>query len=616
MKSAIKPGSKFLYQGSVVRIIRLLDLDKVEIEDSNKNILPVSRKSLAQIPSDASLPKASNEIFTLSDKEYTNASKRWEIIRPMIDAPGDGELVKKIATAHDIPITTLYRWAKTYREAGTIESLAEGRGKPLDGRKLLDEKLENIIAAAIKEKYLTPYRKSITAVIEEVELQCHNKKLAPPHRNTIRKRIHEEYEKDEREVMKKRRGGPKASDHFDPKTGSFPDPIHALEVVQVDHTPLDVIVVDPVYRRPIKGRPILTTVMDVVTKMVLGYYLSFMKPGFVNAGLCISNMILPKDAILKRLKIPGSWPCWGKPSIIYMDNAKEFRGNSMKRACEKNKITIQWRPRKKPRFGGNIEALQKTLNMEIHKLPGTTFFNTQKRGEYDSEKMAALTFDEVEAFLVDFIVNRYHQRVHPVLLRPPIAVWKEQLVGSPSFPGIGYQEEPDEEHVKIDFLPSFLRTVQNYGVSHEGITYFSNYLKRYIKKTDDTRKKLKEFEFRWDPRDLSCIHLLDPAKKDFVKVDLANIQFRNVNANIWEYKAMMRELKAQGLKEVDEVAIFKSLARRNKLEEKAIDETKKAQAAHKKAKKQNSETKSPPKKAVDEDDPFSDLDIDSIKPLS
>lgn len=615
--AAIKPGEKFLYQGTLVRILQLVDLNNIEVCDINKNKFVVSRKTLSPIPEDSPI-KSSDTIFSLSEKDLELANKRYNIIRPIIAAPGDGVLVREVSQQHKIPVTTLYRWANVFREAGgSIEALTEGRGKALDGRKLIDPLLEEIIANAIEKRYLNTTRKSITKVIEEVALQCKIKKLSPPHTNTIRSRIHD---LDSSDVLGKRKGKSKAQDVFGARPGEFPDPVHALQVVQIDHTPLDIIVVDPIHHRPIKGRPILTTAIDVVTRMIVGYYLSFFHHGFTRAGLCVAHAILPKDSTLERLKLSGDWPCWGKMVILYMDNAKEFRSHSMARACGKFLIHTEWRPRKKPRFGGIIESFQKTLNSELHNLPGSTFFNTKDKDNYDSEKMACLTFNELETYIVNFIVNKYHIRVHPKLHRPPIAVWEEQIVGNKTtIPGIGYQETLDEENVKISFLPSFTRTIQNYGVSHEGITYYSNSLKPFIKRQDRGRsKKLKEYEFRWNPRDLSHIYLMHPIKNEFEKIDLAKIQFRHVKATIWEYKAMMRALKMKGLKEVDEDRIFRALITANEIEENAVSRKAQIKRDQKKAKKQNSENKNskqPSTAAADnEDDPFEGLDIDSINP--
>lgn len=607
---AIRTGEKLLYQGTIVRVVRLVDLNRVEIQNQSKSLLEVDRKSLSPIPVDSEI-KDSDEIFALSEKDYAAAEKKYETILPILNSPGDGSVVQKVSEKSGVPISSLYRLVKTFKDSGTVESLAEGRGKALIGRKLLDPVREEILTKALDTKYLTGRRKSISKVIEEVNLQCDKKKIKPPHPNTIRKRL---AELDDYEVAKKRFGAKKANDLHGARPGEFPDPVHALQVVQIDHTPINCLVFDPVYKKVIKGRLHLTTAMDVVTRMITGYYLSFFKPGFVNAGLCLSNAILPKEETLKRLKVPGDWPCWGKMQVLYMDNAKEFRGDSMGRACKKHNIHRTWRPGKNPRFSGHIESFLKTLNEELHNLPGATFHNPTQRDDYDSEGEAALTFEDLEAFIVDFIVNNYHVRAHTQTKRPPIALWKEQIVGGLKIPGIGYQDVPDEQAIKINFLPSFTRTIQNYGVSHEGIKYYANNLKPFIKRLDRGRgKKLKEYEFRWDPRDLTKIYLFHPQRKVFEPVPLANIQYHNIETNIWEYRATRLELIAQGQKEVDSDRIFASIERNNQREQKALDRKDKEKNEQKKTKRKNSETKSNKAPKVDENDPFAGLDIESIK---
>lgn len=88
-----------------------------------------------------------------------------------------------------------------------------------------------------------------------------------------------------------------------------------------------------------------------------------------------------------------------------MDNAKEFRGNMLQRACLEYGIDIEWRPVARPNFGGHIERLLGTFAKEIHSLPGTTFSNTRKRDDYDSEGKAVFTLTEFEEWLVTFVVN-------------------------------------------------------------------------------------------------------------------------------------------------------------------------------------------------------------------
>jgi putative transposase len=125
-------------------------------------------------------------------------------------------------------------------------------------------------------------------------------------------------------------------------------------VVQIDHTPVDLMLVDDVHRRPI-GRPWLTLAIDVFSRMVAGCSVSFDPPGALAVGLCLAHAILPKDAWLARHEMTTPWPIWGVMDTVHADNAKEFRGAMLRKACEEYRIDLQWRPVARPHFGGHIE---------------------------------------------------------------------------------------------------------------------------------------------------------------------------------------------------------------------------------------------------------------------
>src|SRR5215472_1419990 len=58
-----------------------------------------------------------------------------------------------------------------------------------------------------------------------------------------------------------------------------------LEVVQIDHTEIDIIVVDELTRTPLSGRPWLTLAIDVFSRVVTGLHVSMSAPSRVSAGL-------------------------------------------------------------------------------------------------------------------------------------------------------------------------------------------------------------------------------------------------------------------------------------------------------------------------------------------
>lgn len=196
---------------------------------------------------------------------------------------------------------------------------------------------------------------------------------------------------------------------FSPLQGSFPNADYPLSVVQIDHTKLDIILVDDIYRKPI-GRPWITLAIDVFSRMVTGFYVSFDPPSALSTGLCLAHSILSKESWLAKHGVKGRWPVWGLPRKIHLDNAKEFRGKVLEKACKQYGIEIEWRPVARPHFGGHIERLLGTILDEVHGLTGTTFANTQQRKDYASESKAALTLTEFETWLTLFICDVYHQR--------------------------------------------------------------------------------------------------------------------------------------------------------------------------------------------------------------
>ena len=113
---------------------------------------------------------------------------------------------------------------------------------------------------------------------------------------------------------------------------------------------------------------------------------------------------------LAKRGISHGWPCWGFPVAVHFYNAKEFRGEMLRRACEQYDIELNFRPVATPHFGSHIERMMGTLGNALHELPGTTFSTPAKRSEYDSEAQAAFTLAELETYIGEFITGVYPRR--------------------------------------------------------------------------------------------------------------------------------------------------------------------------------------------------------------
>ena len=183
-----------------------------------------------------------------------------------------------------------------------------------------------------------------------------------------------------------------------------------LDLVQMDHTPVDLILVDPIDREPI-GRPWLTVAIDVHSRCIAGLHLSLEAPSATSVGLCLTH-VAPTRRLARAARGRGVWPVAGKPPRIGVDNGAEFHSAAFERGCAQHGITIDWRPPGRPHFGGIVERVIGTMMELVHALPGTTFSTVAQRGGYDSDKTACLTLEELERWLAVAITKYYHLRPH------------------------------------------------------------------------------------------------------------------------------------------------------------------------------------------------------------
>ena len=88
-----------------------------------------------------------------------------------------------------------------------------------------------------------------------------------------------------------------------------------LQVVQIDHTLVDVVVVDELERLPL-GRPWLTLAIDVASRMVTGFYVSLDPPSTLSVAMALTQAVLPKDLWLCDRELDLAWPACGLPELL------------------------------------------------------------------------------------------------------------------------------------------------------------------------------------------------------------------------------------------------------------------------------------------------------------
>lgn len=292
-----------------------------------------------------------------------------------------------------------------------------------------------------------------------------------------------------------------------------------LERYEIDHTPIDVLVVCE-KTRMVLGRPWLTLVIDRKSRMIAGFYLSFHAPSAYSVLYAMRMAILPKEELLKSVDgIKNCWPVRGIPRLLATDNGMDLHSNALETFCHDAAMEILYCGVAHPEMKGAIERLFGTLSRSLfHILPGTVFANITQRGDYPSEECAALDINQLTKILVKWIVDQYHCTPHRGLDgKTPLQVWLE-----------------DESRTDID-LPAYprqldlmvghcaVRTVFKYGVEYDCVRYNSPVLLAFRDETEESPL----VDIRAYEHDISFVDVLDETNGEFIRVPAVDQEYCN-----------------------------------------------------------------------------------------
>ena len=607
-------GSKVFYNNVEHIILKAVNYQTLSIAPTNNQseIIDVKVQDLSSKKQEEKQP-----IDSYTEEQWSEAKKKYEAIKELVFRKKSRDEVEEVARKYNVTAMTVYRWIRDYETSEKISSLISNKEKRGKKGSRIDALADKILEDVIEELYLTKQRIRFPKIYDSIVSECKKSNIQPPHANTVRNRIKAI---DPEFSMKRRFSTKKANEKYGNFEGEYPEGDFPLEVYQVDHTPLDIILVDSYSRKPL-GRPYLTLAIDVYSRMVAGFYLSLQAPGFFSVSQCLYNAFLPKEKFLKEQGIEGEWEIYGIPSKYAVDNGKDLIGLDMQRVCDEFGMTMVRRPVGRPQFGSHVERVFGTINKEVHNLPGTTFSNISEKGEYDSIKNATFTLEEITKWLTEFIVNVYHKRYHHGIHMTPQQKYHLGVFGDDENPGTGLPPiVEDPESIKIALLPTFYRTVQKDGITLDGITYYSDVLRTWINKTDDKDNKLK-FKIKRDPLSINKLYFFDPELKEYFELNYRKLHAPNMT--IWDLHAAKRYLQENHIKEPNEDDIFDARDRMAEIEKGAIYETKKYKLRKSKTPKMTDikqkeklaskgETKQPPKKL---DNAFDELfeDIETFK---
>lgn len=490
---------------------------------------------------------------------------------------------------------TLYRWYRRYLASGedirVLSPAFKRRGnrlRKLSGRDpQKSEAVAKIIDTVINEKYLSKHRPTVESVCDAINARiiAENKfrdpgaQLSFPHRSTVYDIISrlDPYE------VTKARYGVRIADHKHGAVKLGPRPTRPLERIEIDHTKLDLLVVDEVMRLPV-GRPWMTTAIDKYSRMIVGLYISFNPPGYLSVMSCLLHAIRPKTYVKERFpNIQNTWDTYGIPEMIVVDNGPEFYSRHFEDACLQLGIGVLYAPPKMGQFKGSMERWFRTQNQQLlHGQPGTTFSNIIDKADYDPKRNAVISYSALEEMAHTFIIDVYQKRMHRGLNDIPSRVWKQAV-----------EEYPPFLPPKNTELEALLGCVEHRAISAKGIELHSIFYND--ERLAGLRRTLKPGEkvtVKYDPANLGHIYVADIKKGEYVPVPAVNHVYAE-GLTLWQHTVIRRYVRHTMKREIDMVALCLAKERIQQIVEEEWLATKKTTTRQKIARLKNYGQQSP-----------------------
>lgn len=342
----------------------------------------------------------------------------------------------------------------------------------------------------------------------------------------------------------------------------LPDPTRPLERVEIDHTIIDIIVVDPINMLPI-GRPTIAAAIDRCTRMPFALHVSFDPPSLLTVMECLKNGILSKGYLdLKKAdpdrpwNIKKDWPVGGLPHSLVVDLARENVSEDLRNFAYRIGINeVHFMPRRSPWYKGAIERFLGTMNRQVaHTAPGTTFSNTLQKADYDSVKRAAVTLDELYEALHKWLVDIYQFSPHGGIRRAPRNLWNKVTQK--------HRIRPIADRRELDAVigRSERSSMRRTGIKLQHLTYQSVEYGHF--RDSEECRKMKgvdgKITFLYDPANLSEVRIVR-SNRDILHVPISRKWENYVKGlSIWQHRCITAYMNAENNMSLNEADFIKA----------------------------------------------------------
>lgn len=597
------------YAGRQYRVLDPLGLNFVWIDIISESAFPevLSTNEIEKILSDKSLQLLDDpysylvvEPVELASKSRSIRDKRMEIIAPLVHMPGlyfrdrRGPLVRQLCESTGTPFKTVYSLLRLYWQRGCVPNslLPDYRNSGAKGKKktsnkklgrprsttpgvgsAIDASIERMFRIVIDRYYSNDKGVSLPYVHRRF---CEMFKLAHPN-------IEESNFPSSRQLY-----------YFWQREYTKPDRIRLRTnkiVYQKDIRPListatagvigpgsrfeiDATIAD-IYllssdRQRIIGRPVLYIVVDVFSRMIVGFYIGIESASYATAMQALSVAMTNKVDLCQRYGFeihPEQWPTVGIPDAILAD-----RGELLGCQIESLENAFGVRIENTRAYGGDakgiVERYFRTLQADFKPFaPGVVgATKVKKRGGTDYRLDAALTLEDFSKIIIgsilhrnlNWVIDKYDRSADMPddLVPTPIRLWEW---GIRNRSGRLRHARPDL--IRMALLPRQTVTISNLGIKCFGEYYtckellISGWLHR-----DSSMGRMK-LEAAYDPADADKIYLFpDKTAKEYWECSLSDRSRQFRGRTMWElWESKKNQRKAVASAKIDDEASKREL---------------------------------------------------------
>lgn len=429
----------------------------------------------------------------VSDRQWDQARHRAKVLRLVLAADPQQRLSTD-AAARELRLSP--RQVRTllsqFRDRQLVSDLV-----PLPRRRSqrIHPQVLELIESSLREKYLRKEEPRLQLIVEDIQETCLERGLDPPSRSTVDRWIPRLFTA--AQIAKARCNDRNAlrSQRYLPGRIRAQRP---LDCLQIDHSPADCMVVNA--DGALIGRPSITTAVDVATRAVVGFAVSFESQSVVSIALCLTHALCPKAPWLAERNLGHlDWPMHGRPRSIHADSGSDFKAMAFSKACEDLGIDLHHRHRGTVHTGGVVERALGAANAELDDLPGRTGRDVAARGEYDAEGRAVLTLERLERILAVYYCTVANLARDEKTLRVPLDSWTEGT------------RDPEPAAEDPSFIHDHFLPVRQACLSKTGIRAFNTrYVAEEFADLVPERERFGRLVVRYDPRDVSSVLVRHP----------------------------------------------------------------------------------------------------------